>query len=82
MSMQVNSVSNYESLLTDWQTPNHTAQEALDGLVYLLNVAIAHELNADRRHWLEESRKNAKSAVTFMLRANSALNAAGFQRDN
>jgi hypothetical protein len=71
-------VSNYESLVTDWQTPNTTAQEALDGMVHLLNVAIAHELNADRRYWLEQSRKNLKSAATFLLRTNSALNAAGF----
>ena len=54
-------------------------QSNLDALVYLLEKAIETEPSSDRIVWLKKSLKEARSAQTAMLRANSALNAATYQ---
>ena len=74
-----NTVSNLEQLNRDWINVNHVTQANLDGQLYLLNVAIEKEPSLARREFLIMARTNLKSAITFLVRANSAKNAAHYQ---
>jgi hypothetical protein len=63
---------------SEWTDLNSEVYQNLRTMEHRLNGAIATETNVDRLYWLRTARTQLRSANTFLMRANSALNSAAF----